>query len=272
MCFNLFFNFYFNWRLITLQYCSGFCHTLTWISHGWTCVPHPEPLSHHPLGHPSAPALSTLSHASNLDWQSVLHTIIYIFQCYSLKSSYPRLLPQSPKDCSIHLCLFCCLAYRVIVTIFLNSIYVHQYTVLDSNKNFKSWWDIYKQKLRLARMFNKWVCLMMKRWWLNGLRGRINHCKFLAPKQVRWKPVTTWSGSLPAECFLMFFILGKLRLSWYSTSYVLHLPCSQLCGNRLIPALFRWGSGRTPVSAEVCWFLFCLGHYCWGTLDTSLDL
>ena len=33
-------------------------------------------------------------------------------------------LPQSPKDYSIHLCLFCCLAYRVIVTIFLNSIYV----------------------------------------------------------------------------------------------------------------------------------------------------
>ena len=26
------------WRLIPLQYCSGFCHTLTWISHGFTCV------------------------------------------------------------------------------------------------------------------------------------------------------------------------------------------------------------------------------------------
>ena len=26
---------YFNWRLITLQYCSGFCHTLTWISHSF---------------------------------------------------------------------------------------------------------------------------------------------------------------------------------------------------------------------------------------------
>ena len=37
-----------SWRLITLQYCSGFCHTLTWISHGFTCVPHPEPLSHLP--------------------------------------------------------------------------------------------------------------------------------------------------------------------------------------------------------------------------------
>ena len=32
-----------SWRLITLQYYSGFCHTLTWISHGFTCVPIPIP-------------------------------------------------------------------------------------------------------------------------------------------------------------------------------------------------------------------------------------
>ena len=25
--------FYFNWRLITLQYCGSFCHTFTWKSH-----------------------------------------------------------------------------------------------------------------------------------------------------------------------------------------------------------------------------------------------
>ena len=43
-----------------------------------------------------------------------------MFQCYSLETSHPRLLPQSPKVCSIHLCLFFCFAYRVIVTIFLN--------------------------------------------------------------------------------------------------------------------------------------------------------
>ena len=100
----------FNRRLITLQYCSGFCHTFTWISHGCTCVPHLEAPSHlppHPipLGHPSAPALSTLPHASNLDWRSVSHMIIYMFQCYSLKSSVTRLLPQSPKVCSLHLSL-----------------------------------------------------------------------------------------------------------------------------------------------------------------------
>ena len=34
-----------SWRLITLQYCSGFCHTLTWINHGYTCIPHSDPPS-----------------------------------------------------------------------------------------------------------------------------------------------------------------------------------------------------------------------------------
>ena len=118
---------YFNWRLITLQYCIGFAihqHESTAGVH-----PHPEPLSHLPpcaipLGHPSALAPSILYHASNLDWRFISRMIIYMFQCHSPKSSHPRPLPQSPKDCSIHLCLFCCLTYRVIITIFLNSIYM----------------------------------------------------------------------------------------------------------------------------------------------------
>ena len=80
-------------------------------SPSWTHLPPPIP-----LGHPSAPAPSTLSHASNLDWRLVSHMIIYMFQCHSSISSCPRPLPQSPKDCSIHLCLFCCLAYRVIIS------------------------------------------------------------------------------------------------------------------------------------------------------------
>ena len=29
--------------------CSEFCHTLKWNSHGFTCVPHPDPPSHLPL-------------------------------------------------------------------------------------------------------------------------------------------------------------------------------------------------------------------------------
>ena len=74
--------FFLNWRLITLQYCGGgFCHTMTWVSHGCTCVPHPEPPSHLPLhpipqGCPSAPALRAPFHALNLDWSSISHTVI----------------------------------------------------------------------------------------------------------------------------------------------------------------------------------------------------
>ena len=45
----------------------------------------------------------------NLDWWSISYMIIYMFQCHSLRSFHPRLLPQSPKVCSIHLCLFFCL-------------------------------------------------------------------------------------------------------------------------------------------------------------------
>ena len=47
---------------------------------------------------------------------------IHVKWC-SLKSSHPRLLPLSPKVCSLHLCLLCCPACRIIGTIFLNFIY-----------------------------------------------------------------------------------------------------------------------------------------------------
>ena len=44
----------FNWRLITLQYCGGFCHTLIWVSHGCTCVlPSQTPLPPPSLSLPS---------------------------------------------------------------------------------------------------------------------------------------------------------------------------------------------------------------------------
>ena len=107
--FSFFFLFFFifsfifiSWRLITLQYCSGFCHTLTWISHGFTCIsPSQSPLSPPSPSHPSGSSQCTspehLSHASNLGWWSVSPLIVYLFQCYCLRASHPCLLPQSPN-------------------------------------------------------------------------------------------------------------------------------------------------------------------------------
>ena len=63
-------------------------------SASWTLPPNLPP-NCIPLGCPRAPALGSLLHASNLHWSSILHMVMYIFQCYSLKSSHPRLLPPS---------------------------------------------------------------------------------------------------------------------------------------------------------------------------------
>ena len=106
-----------------------FCRTLTWIHHGYTCVPKHEPSSHLPphnisLGHPRAPAPSMLYPASDIDWRFDSYMIVYMFQCHFPKLSHPLLLPLSPKVRYTHLCLFSCLAYRVIIAIFLNSIYM----------------------------------------------------------------------------------------------------------------------------------------------------
>ena len=94
----------------TLQYCIGFAIHWHESAMGAHEFPNPEPLSHLPphiisLGHPSIPAPSILYSVSNLDWRFVSYMIVYMFQCHSSKSSHPLPLPQSPKVCSLHLCL-----------------------------------------------------------------------------------------------------------------------------------------------------------------------
>ena len=68
---------------------------------------------------PWAPCLMHLTWTGNLFhiWYTCFNAIL---------SDYPTLaLSQSPKVSSLHLCLFCCLTYRVIVTVFLNPICMH---------------------------------------------------------------------------------------------------------------------------------------------------
>ena len=115
-----------------------FFHASTWIHHRYTHVPILNPPAPPPypsgssilLGRPSAPAPSIQYYAWNLDWWFISYVILNMFQWHCPKSSHPLPLPQSPKDCPIPLCHFCCLAYTVVITIFLNSIYMHVYAVL----------------------------------------------------------------------------------------------------------------------------------------------
>ena len=92
--------------------------------------PLPPPSLSNPSGSSQCTRPKHLSHASNLGQWSVSLQKIYMFRCCSLETSHPHLLPQSPKVCYVHLCRFFYFAYKVIITIFLNSIYMCQYDVM----------------------------------------------------------------------------------------------------------------------------------------------
>ena len=119
---------YFNWRLITLQYCITFAihqhesatgiHIFPILNPPPSSLPVPS-LWVVPLHQPQA---SRIMHRT---WTA----IHFIYDIIHVSMPFSQIIPPSPsatesKRLFIHLCLFCCLAYRVIVTIFLNSIYM----------------------------------------------------------------------------------------------------------------------------------------------------
>ena len=75
---------------------SGFCHTLTWISHGFTCVPHPNPpyrlpLHPIPLGLSSVPALNIVS--------GIQPGLVICFTLDNIRVSmlFSQIIPTSPS-------------------------------------------------------------------------------------------------------------------------------------------------------------------------------
>ena len=91
----------FNWRIIALQYCIGFCY----IPHESVIGIHMSPPSWTslPPSTPSYPSilsqitdLSSLSHIANSHWLAILHMVAYV------SILLPPLVPPSPSPHCVH--------------------------------------------------------------------------------------------------------------------------------------------------------------------------
>ena len=117
---------YFNWRLITLQYCSGYAmhgheSPQVYISSP-SLNPRPPPSPSHPSG--SSQYTIPKHPISFIKPGLAIH---FTYDNIHVSMPFSKIIPTLPsptesKNCSIHLCLFCYLTFRVIITIFLNSI------------------------------------------------------------------------------------------------------------------------------------------------------
>ena len=120
---------YFNWRLITLQYCIGFAihqhesttdvHVFPILNTPPTFIPIPS-LWVIPVHQPQA---SCIVHRT---WTGDSFHIWYCTPFNAILPNHPTVsLSPGVQKTILYICVFfCCLVYRVIVTIFLNSIYM----------------------------------------------------------------------------------------------------------------------------------------------------
>ena len=114
--------YYFYFIVLVLPYINMHLRRVYTCSPSWALLPPPSPYHPSVSSQCTSPKLPVSCIEPGLAIH-FLYDIIHVLMPFS--QIIPHLpLPQSPKDCSIHLCLFCCLAYRVVVTIFLNSIYM----------------------------------------------------------------------------------------------------------------------------------------------------
>ena len=123
------YSYFFNWRVIALQYCVGFCCATAWISYMVhifppSCAsrpppdPHPTPLGRHrALGWACAIQRWPTSHLLETRW------CIYVNPNLPVYPTLP-FLPR-PHSRFLHLCLYSCLANGFICTICLDSTYRH---------------------------------------------------------------------------------------------------------------------------------------------------
>ena len=80
-----------------MQYCGDFCNTFTRISHGCTCVPHPDPPSHlppHPI-HPSGSSQCT-SPEHPVSYIEPGLAICFTYDIIHVSMPFSQIIPPTP--------------------------------------------------------------------------------------------------------------------------------------------------------------------------------
>lgn len=74
-------DFFFNWSIIDLQFCTNFCSTVEWVSYMWTYIPSLSHLPRTPPAHPSPSSqnMEPLVHYGRFP-AAILHTVVYLSQ------------------------------------------------------------------------------------------------------------------------------------------------------------------------------------------------
>ena len=94
-----------------------------------------------PVHQPWAPCLMHQTQIGDL-----FHMIIYMFQCYSLKSSHHHLLPQSPKD-FLYICVSFAVSYIGLLLPSKFHIYALVYGIIDlMDVSLSELWELVMDK------------------------------------------------------------------------------------------------------------------------------
>ena len=120
---------YFNWRLITLQYCSGFAIHSHESAMGVHVSPILNPLPRPSPSHPSGSSQCTSPEHPVSCIQPGL-AIYFTYDNIHVSMLFFQIIPPSPSPRVQKSVLYICVSFAIlhvgsIITIFLNSIYVH---------------------------------------------------------------------------------------------------------------------------------------------------
>ena len=120
----------------------------------WASLPPSPPIS---LRNHRAPAELPVSYSS---FSTILYTVVYFCQCYSLNLSHPLLLPLCPQVHSLFLHLYSCPENRFISTIFSR---FHMYVLVNIFSFFfsLSFWFVHIVWQNLGRVL-QWNHLVLE--------------------------------------------------------------------------------------------------------------